>query len=364
MRRCSGLSVLMTMAAFLFLSASSAIAQITITMDDVPTGIGENWTHLEGKNPINFDVVSTGANYTWNFSHVDTLEYVPVTETILDPALSQFEDVTLLYDWQMEVAPGMIYIRKVHADLSASSLLMKAMEAFSEPPGDSLTWVFDPGVSYYQFPMTYGSNWASTTDGVMYGNGVPGDSLRSKYDFEVDGWGNVATPYETVSSLRMLIYLYQWDFDLGAWEPPDTTYLWVTNDPELRLVFEVSDYETGEYGKEGYVRLYDPTGAGVSGDNELPRATKPALAGNYPNPFNPVTNIRFVLPAETRATLRIYDITGRLVKTLVDETMPAGEHSAVWRGRNGSGGSVSSGVYMFELRAGETCETGRMLLLK
>ncbi len=365
MRKRAGMTLICVGVSIFFLAASEADAQITIDMDDVPTEIGASWAIFEGDNPVNFDVESTGPNYNWDFSHVDTLEYYSIPETVLDPALSQFEDVNLLFDWQMEILPGMFYVRKFHINLTESAYVMKAMEGFSYPPaGDSLTWVMEQGIRYYEFPMTYGASWTSITDGYIYGNGVLGDSLRNKYEIDVDGWGKVTTPYETASCLRMKVYLSKWDFDLGVYVPNDTSFLWLTNEPEFRLVFEVSGYKTEEEGKEGYVRVYDPAGAGVTDDLELPQAAKPSLAGNCPNPFNPVTSIRFVLPSETRTKITIYDITGRRVKTLVDATMSAGEHSAVWHGSNDSGGCVSSGVYIYELRAGDTCETGRMLLLK
>jgi len=88
------------------------------------------------------------------------------------------------------------------------------------------------------------------------------------------------------------------------------------------------------------------------------------LAENRPNPFNPSTTIAFALPQPGRASLRVYDMKGRLVKTLVDESLPAGGHSAAWDGSDVSGGNAASGVYLYELRAGGERLTRRMLLLK
>ena len=64
------------------------------------------------------------------------------------------------------------------------------------------------------------------------------------------------------------------------------------------------------------------------------------------------------------AELRIYDAPGRMVRTLVDELMTAGQHAAVWDGRDTSGQSVASGVYFYRLQAGDVSATRRMLLLK
>ncbi len=90
-----------------------------------------------------------------------------------------------------------------------------------------------------------------------------------------------------------------------------------------------------------------------------------AIAQNHPNPFNPVTNIAFTVPAETASTtLRIYDVSGRLVTTLVDEPMPAGAHSVVWDGTNLDGERLASGIYFARLDAGTESAVRKMTLLK
>jgi len=94
----------------------------------------------------------------------------------------------------------------------------------------------------------------------------------------------------------------------------------------------------------------------------LPAAYR--LAGNYPNPFNPKTTIRFDLPETQSVRLAIFDAAGRRVATLVDATLPAGYHDATWNGRDDAGRALASGVYFYRLEAGPLRETRRMLLLK
>lgn len=89
----------------------------------------------------------------------------------------------------------------------------------------------------------------------------------------------------------------------------------------------------------------------------LPTVTE--LHQNYPNPFNATTNISFDLASASNVNLRVYDITGRLVTTLVDGQMDAGAHMVAW---DGSG--VSSGVYFYKLVAGDYTTTKAMNLLK
>lgn len=88
------------------------------------------------------------------------------------------------------------------------------------------------------------------------------------------------------------------------------------------------------------------------------------LEQNQPNPFNPATAIAFELAAPMRARLTIYDVTGRVVQTLVDGMLAGGRHEVRWDGRDADGGRVPSGVYAYRLEAGGMAETRRMIILK
>jgi len=97
----------------------------------------------------------------------------------------------------------------------------------------------------------------------------------------------------------------------------------------------------------------------------VPQATR--LLGNAPNPFNPQTEIRFALaPADAgqKVRLRVYDVRGKLVRTLVDGALAAGEHAVVWDGRDAGGRAAASGVYLYRLETGRQALSGRMLMLK
>jgi hypothetical protein len=88
------------------------------------------------------------------------------------------------------------------------------------------------------------------------------------------------------------------------------------------------------------------------------------LAGNYPNPFNPNTTIKFSLPSEQVVELNIYAVDGSLVTTLVNEQRSAGEHAVVWNGRDHTGAAVASGTYFYQLKADSFSDTKRMVLVK
>jgi len=89
-----------------------------------------------------------------------------------------------------------------------------------------------------------------------------------------------------------------------------------------------------------------------------------ALGQNYPNPFNPYTSIRFSMLRPGRVVLRIFDIAGRPVRTLVDGWKDSGEHSEIWDGRGKDGSELSSGVYFYRLETAHYVTTKKMVLLK
>jgi len=97
-------------------------------------------------------------------------------------------------------------------------------------------------------------------------------------------------------------------------------------------------------------------------DESIPRRV--TLFENFPNPFNPLTTIRYGLPRAGRAKLGIYDLRGRLVSMIVNEEQPAGYHAAVWEGGDHAGRRVSSGVYLYRLVTDDAVVTRKMLLMK
>jgi len=89
-----------------------------------------------------------------------------------------------------------------------------------------------------------------------------------------------------------------------------------------------------------------------------------SLAQNFPNPFNPTTEIRYSVPVKSRVNLAIYNLLGQRVKTLIDGDQEEGIYSVSWKGENDMGGPVASGVYFYRIQAGDFISTRRMLLLR
>jgi hypothetical protein len=134
-------------------------------------------------------------------------------------------------------------------------------------------------------------------------------------------------------------------------------------------VFELNDRATEvNLNNIAVVRKNEETGSLVKMSAEAVKAIGIpdafALEQNYPNPFNPTTNIRFSLPETNDVTLEVYDLTGRLVRTLVSGQVEAGVHTMTWDGKDASGVQVASGVYLYRIQAGAFNQTNKMTLLK
>ena len=89
-----------------------------------------------------------------------------------------------------------------------------------------------------------------------------------------------------------------------------------------------------------------------------------ALDQNYPNPFNPSTIISYALPQASHVTIKIYDMLGREIKTLVNSEQNAGILNIQWNGDNNFGSKVSTGAYIYMIQAGDFFQAKKMILLK
>jgi hypothetical protein len=92
-------------------------------------------------------------------------------------------------------------------------------------------------------------------------------------------------------------------------------------------------------------------------DTEIPQAF--ALSQNYPNPFNPSTTISYQLPTQSHVTLKMFDVLGREVASLVSETVPAGTYKKSWNAKG-----LASGIYFYRLQAGSFVETKKLILMR
>ena len=108
----------------------------------------------------------------------------------------------------------------------------------------------------------------------------------------------------------------------------------------------------------------DPVSVLLASEEEIAIPTVYALEQNYPNPFNPSTQIRYAIPEETMVTISIYDMMGRKVRTLVNQSVSPGYHTTLWNATNDKGTAVSAGMYIYTIQAGSYHHMKKMVLLK
>jgi hypothetical protein len=132
--------------------------------------------------------------------------------------------------------------------------------------------------------------------------------------------------------------------------------------PDCEIIWVRGQDAAGAWGNATSVQIpvvADPT--------DVEDALVPARFALYPaqpNPFNPITTIRYDLPRNAEVHLAIYDVSGRLVRTLVSGEVAAGRRVAVWNGKDENDRAAGSGIYFYKLEAGDDEATKRMTLLK
>lgn len=134
---------------------------------------------------------------------------------------------------------------------------------------------------------------------------------------------------------------------------------------QMRVRFVACDQSPGaivEAGVDDFLLERLDSDVVAVGDAEAP--TRFLVHQNRPNPFNPVTTISYEVPEASKVTLNIYSVSGQLVRTLVEDNVTAGVYSARWDGRADSGLEVASGIYYYEVTAGDFSSRHKMTLLK
>ncbi len=192
------------------------------------------------------------------------------------------------------------------------------------------------------------STYYTTTyiDDQLGAGGVFAGKFAYLGDVDEDGHDEVAM---SISGIPDSIYVYS-----EVWNPSDFTYEQKTVTSKTLNPHRV------------YLKILSSDGITTRISNDrviLP--TDFELRSNYPNPFNPSTNFSFVLPLDKRISVRIYDMTGRLVRTLInDEVYVQGTHLVTWNGLNDGGSAVASGQYIYTLEWGQFRQAKRMVLIK
>jgi len=187
-----------------------------------------------------------------------------------------------------------------------------------------------------------GPNYFGTCDVTIVddeGNPVGGATVSASYTGPTSGTASAVTGSDGVASLAG-----------SGMKKPTGEWCFTVTDVVAGLPYAPGDNVVTEACESGAV---------FNADSELQRPATLALLGNYPNPFNPMTSIKFSLPADSHVRLTVYDVRGQVVSRLVERVMGAGEHSVNWDARN-----HPSGVYFYRMETEGFSATQKMIMLK
>ncbi len=175
--------------------------------------------------------------------------------------------------------------------------------------------------------------------------------------------GNATLTISNISSTESVFSTNLTSYDI---QPGDSQMVQVAFTPTEPIIY-TSNFFVISNDSEMDTLIVPVSGVGImlariELDAQLPHIL--VLYPNYPNPFNPVTTLRYDLPEKVLVTITIYDMLGRQVKTLMDQTQDAGYRSVIWDATNDYGKPVSAGIYLYQIQAGKYLQTKKMVLLK
>ncbi len=233
-------------------------------------------------------------------------------------------------------------------------------------PIDISGWIFKDSNYANRFEIPENTIIAANDYLVLCNN----DSLFSEAFPEVDNYiGNLGFNLSNAGELIRLINdqgdivdsLTYDDNDPWPEEPDGTGATLALLNPARDNAFHFNWVSSLNHGTPGEI---NDVFTSVDETTQLDVPTVFSLRQNYPNPFNPTTVIEFSIPETGHINLTIYNIMGQKVRELVSDNFRAGTHTIIWDGKDDSGNTVSSGIYISKLVSGKHEATGRMLLIK
>jgi len=224
----------------------------------------------------------------------------------------------------------------------------------------------EDNIEKINIPLSYDSDYLTYANTVY--TGLRGQSSKTRVESVNNSLGQVlltltwneSTPLETGTGTLARVQFQINAGSEGELINIDTaSYLGIQS---LEFISSEPDTFT-PYFNDSYVYVRTATDVGDE-DDDFIIPDDFALNQNTPNPFNPTTDISFDLPRSTHVTLNVYNILGQKARTLIDENLPAGSHIITFDGRDDGGYELSSGIYFYQIKAGEFSQSRKMTLLK
>lgn len=332
----------------------ASFAQITITSSDIAStyGIGNSTTVHESDATTPINIGSPGGGNNWDFSMLQgnfTYELTSVDPNTT-PYINEFTDADIatyiMGEYEGEQAEIWQYLT-----LNGSFDNMGSAITLTSQPGVVITIKNNPHIHEVEFPFTYNTSWMQTYTQTTEFNGTPISTFNYATDVLVDAYGTMTLP----GGLSFEALRERWSETVNG-----TTYVAYSFAAIGALVhFYATDANppnSGEISISGYDWTLQ-TNSTVEQISDSPNDY--SLRQNYPNPFNPTTNIEYSIPEATFVQLKVYDILGNEVATLVNDEQAAGSYRADFSVVN-----LSSGLYIAKLQADNYTKSIKMTLLR
>jgi len=364
------LTVLITVVMFF---PAILFPQTTISSGDLLSLTGKSYQlEQDTSSSIQVNVGEAGANRVWDFSAMVLEDPFLSTSEFMAPGVTPFAAEFPNANLAQKISSNNVdFDFEFYNYLNVTSNLLYDLGSgnysATEPQFNSLTFrSYDPT----PLPMQFGATWTTTWKDTTEFGGTGGSILMDSTVNTVDAWGTVKLASGDYDCLRIrsdswtITQLYITGFEF----PPDSvfsiSYVWVSRDfYTVASAGSQNDENNPNFTDAAYFTRLAGGAVNVEDDRKF-IPSEYSLEQNYPNPFNPTTEIRFSIPEASRVSLKIYDVAGREVKTMIDEDFSAGVHSSKWDGRNDRNELVPSGVYFYRLTAGTFVEVKKALLLK
>ncbi len=227
--------------------------------------------------------------------------------------------------------------------------------------------ILRPGTSGFYWEDVYGQRLMSASSAFRHPNGTGPSNNQEFYwileGLDYDGQPKPLGPFDLLvtSPANARGYLSSGPFTFVAGDTQDVFYALIGSqgvdhaDAVAHMLAQAQTLQ-GVYHDRFIVDVAEPS------DDSLLRNF--SLFANYPNPFNPSTTIKYVLPKQAKVSLKVYNILGQEVRTLVNAREGFGEHTVVWNGKNQLGRPVSSGVYLYRLDVDGKARVRKMMLIR
>ncbi len=336
-------------------------AQGPVITSSYNPSVGDN---LLFKNADTTNVLpgSGGANVTWNFtginlsSNIGTMSWISPTGMpystyypTANLAATQTGESSIIY-WQKT---GNMFGWLGQADSGSSGLTL-------------IRTYNNVGIPYFHYPMSYGGT--TYVDSVRFYK-TAGSNWNHYYEIitqNADGWGTINLPggvsYSNVVRVRYYVAGLDSLSTGGLGFISEYRYEWFRSGykfPVFQIITQL-EYIMG-VGVSGYKEVRYTTTNVPIGIRNISEAvpSKYLLSQNYPNPFNPTTNIRYQITKSDFVSLKVFDIMGREISTLVNEKQNVGTYEATFDASN-----LSSGEYFYRLSAGDFSDTKKLMVIK